>query len=88
MPWPVLVEGSKCIECKVVVSKFIGVKNPIPQVTPATDSEEAEYDEAEWNIHELEELAKMAADSKVVTILHLSQDKVPPLCKARERPLR
>lgn len=73
-----LLGGSKCHECRAGVTKFVGIKHPLPQVSEA-EGPEGSNGLFEWNIREMEDLALAAADSKQVTVLHLPGDSVSPL---------
>jgi len=59
------------------VTKFVGVKDPVPQVTSVGD-DEVEGTES-WNIAEIEQLAQEAVDLKNIVIIHLPEDRVSPL---------
>jgi len=71
-----LMKRSKCAKCGAPVTKFVGVKVPVPQVTAADDTEE---DGTSWNISGIEDLAIKGADSKNITIIHLPEDRVSSL---------
>jgi hypothetical protein len=71
--------GSKC-SCGKAISKFIGMKTPMAQVTAfASDGGEAEEEEDGWNVNEIENLSLGAGQGGKVVVIHLSQDNVAPL---------
>lgn len=71
-----LLKGSQCPNCASKVERFVGMKEPIPQIKELVDSE---GDETTWEISQMEELARKAVDSGNITIIHLPEDRVPPL---------
>ena len=71
------MQKSRCQKCGAAVTKFVGVKDPVPQVTSVGD-DEVEGTES-WNIAEIEQLAQEAVDLKNIVIIHLPEDRVSPL---------
>jgi hypothetical protein len=72
------MKKSRCQKCGVAVAKFVGVKDPVPQVTSVGDDAEEEGTES-WNIAEIEQLAQEAVDFNSIAIIHLPEDRVSPL---------
>ncbi|KAF8838429.1 hypothetical protein BDN67DRAFT_1070734 [Paxillus ammoniavirescens] len=64
----------KCLTCEHKVERVVGMKDAIVVPTPVGD-----VDGLEWDVSQMEELASLAADSKNVSIIHLEEDRVPPL---------
>ncbi|KIM86505.1 hypothetical protein PILCRDRAFT_328093 [Piloderma croceum F 1598] len=68
-----LRKRSECPQCGATVIRFVGMKEPILNVTECTASES---EQEAWNITGIEHLARQAAESNNVTVIHLEGDKV------------
>jgi hypothetical protein len=75
-----LLGGSKCHECHAGIAKFVGIKRRLPQISMDNSTENDGL--SEWNIQQIEDLALVAAESKLVTILHLPEDNVSHLYRS------
>jgi len=64
---------SECPQCRATVIRFVGMKEPIVNVTECAPSETGQD---VWNITGIEHLAQQASDSNNVTIIHLEGDRV------------
>ncbi|TFK29557.1 hypothetical protein FA15DRAFT_700142 [Coprinopsis marcescibilis] len=73
-----MLGGSKCSHCGSPVSRFIGMKAPIPQISIAEEDEDDEEGDR-WDVHEIEEFSSRAVQSGVLHVIHLRQDDVGPL---------
>jgi len=69
---------SECPQCRATVIRFVGIKEPILNVTEYAPSESGQET---WNVTAsgIENLARQAAESNNVTIIHLEGDKVSGL---------
>lgn len=70
----VLIGESNCVECNAAIAGFVGMKRPIATVTRSGSGEEQG-----WNIHEIEDLAAAAADTRKISVIYFTEDRVPPL---------
>jgi hypothetical protein len=70
----VMMLQMKCLTCEHKVERIVGMKDTIVVPTPVGD-----VDGLEWDVSQMEELASLAADSQNVSIIHLEEDRVPPL---------
>jgi hypothetical protein len=69
------MKRSRCAKCGASVANFVGVKDPMPEITEVGDDEGG----TSWDISEIEHLANEAADSGTVTVIHLPEDRVSSL---------
>ena len=58
------------------ISRFVGMKEPVTQVTEVAEPEDGE---TAWDVSQMEDLARQAVDSKNISIIHLEVDRVSPL---------
>ncbi|TFK29558.1 hypothetical protein FA15DRAFT_610192 [Coprinopsis marcescibilis] len=72
-----ILGGSKC-SCGSAVSKFVGLKQPIPQISAVATDKEGD-DEGHWDIQQIEQLATHAVKFGKVQVIHLFEDDVAPL---------
>ncbi len=72
-----LMKCAHCSKCGTAVANFVGVKDPVPQVTAVNDS--TEEGGTSWDIADIEDLAHEATDSGTVTVIHLLKDQVSAL---------
>ncbi|KAF8838428.1 hypothetical protein BDN67DRAFT_1013096 [Paxillus ammoniavirescens] len=77
----VMMLQMKCLTCEHKVERVVGMKDVIVVPTPVGD-----VDGLEWDVSQMEELASLAADSKNVSIIHLEEDRVPPLHASKPTP--
>lgn len=72
-----LMKHAHCRKCGTAVVNFVGVKDPLPQVTTVDDS--TEEGGTSWDITDIEDLAREATDSGTVIVIHLLKDRVSAL---------
>ena len=72
-----MLGGSKC-SCGSAISKFVGLKQPIPQITASINDKDGD-DEGEWNVQQIEQLAMHAVKSGKIQVIHLFEDDIMPL---------
>ncbi|KAJ3545755.1 hypothetical protein NMY22_g2313 [Coprinellus aureogranulatus] len=74
-----LLCGSKC-SCGSVISKFVGMQQPLPQVNIGAHENSADDDGMKhWNVQEIEQLSAHAVRHGKVVVIHLPEDNVAPL---------
>ncbi|KDQ50850.1 hypothetical protein JAAARDRAFT_544555 [Jaapia argillacea MUCL 33604] len=71
-----MLKGSRCPKCNARVERFVGIKEPIAQVTEMSNDAPGSK---EWNVAQIEDLAQRATVSNNVAIIHLEGDRVAPL---------
>ncbi|TFK29554.1 hypothetical protein FA15DRAFT_752670 [Coprinopsis marcescibilis] len=71
-----MLGGSRCGHCGSAISRFIGMKDPIPHIAVA---EEENEDGDHWDVQEIEGVSLNAVQSGVLHVIHLKQDDVGPL---------
>ena len=76
-----LLDLSHCPKCSVKISRFVGVKKPVTQVSEVAESGDGEM---AWDISQMEDLAQRAVDSKNISIIHLEVDRVSPLYRRND----
>jgi len=71
-----LLKRSHCPKCGSQITRFVGMNDPVPQVSEADESKDGE---PAWNVSQMEDLALRAVDYGNITIIHLEEDRVAPL---------
>lgn len=72
--------GSTQCSCGSPIAKFVGMKQPVPQITMAQPAEaESDHETTHWNVKDIEQLSLHAAQSGKVVVIHRPEDSVAPL---------
>ncbi|KAH7927431.1 hypothetical protein BV22DRAFT_1193589 [Leucogyrophana mollusca] len=70
-----MMKRMQCPMCSAKIARIVGMTEAVPQVVESGDDEGT----LAWDVAQIEELAITASDSRNISIIHLEEDRVPPL---------
>ncbi|KAJ3545748.1 hypothetical protein NMY22_g2314 [Coprinellus aureogranulatus] len=73
-----LLGGSNC-PCGSAITKFVGMKQPLPQVDVSVSEDLDDDGMQHWSVQEIEQLSAHAVKHGKVVVIHRPEDSVAPL---------